>query len=252
MRFGGFTRQAALGAFFIPVTILLSSCIGDSATQGDTGGGASVVGGGPAKGIDVSDNVGTVDWDEVKAAGYSFAFVKASDGVSYPQQYFQQNWPRMKASGIVRGAYHFYESGDDPVEQAKYFASVIDRAGGLDRDDLPPVLDFERATSGSNVLKFLNQIEQLTGRTPIIYVDESFANQYLTSPKFASYPLWIAEYGTDSPKVPATWSKAGRSWTFWQDSQSATVAGVSGGAGSTDTNVFNGDAAALARFIREN
>ena len=202
-------------------------------------------------GIDVSDNVGSVNWAEVAAAGYPFAFVKATDGVSYSRVgYFYENWPKMKAAGIIRGAYHFYESGDDPVAQANYFASVLAKAGRLGRDDLPPVLDFERATSGANVLKFLEALKAKTGRTPIIYVNESFASSYLTDPVFAEYPLWLAEYGVSTPKVPTTWANAGKSWTFWQNSEGGTVPGVSG-AGQTDLDKFNGSLSDLKKFVRK-
>jgi len=209
-------------------------------------------GGGPqAKGIDVSDNVGTVDWTQVKADGYTFALVKATDGVSLPSavEYFNATWPKMKAAGTIRGAYHFYESADDPVAQANYFTSTLANAGGLQAGDLPPVLDFERATSGANVMKFLKQVEANTGRTPIIYVNESFASSYLTDPEFANYPLWLAEYKVTTPKVPATWQNAGKSWTFWQWNEAGAVAGVAGGSGQTDLDWFNGDASELASFI---
>ncbi len=217
----------------------------DRSSSGPLGGG------GPVLGIDVSDNVGEVDWGRVVAAGYAYAFVKATDGVHYSRVgYFLENWPKMKAAGILRGAYHFYESGDGPEAQADYFASVLERAGGLEKGDLPPVLDFERATSGANVLKFLQRLEDKTGRTPIIYVNESFANSYLSDPAFASYPLWIAEYGVTSPKVPRTWSAAGKTWTFWQNSESGTVPGVPG-SGETDLDQFNGSESDLKRFIRQ-
>ena len=159
----------------------------------------------------------------------------------------------MKAAGIIRGAYHFYESKDDPVTQANYFASVLQKAGGLEKTDLPPVLDFERATSGKNVLTFLRTLEAKTGRKPIIYVDESFANTYLTDPLFSSYPLWLAEYGvTTSPKIPKTWTLAGKSWSIWQYTESGTVQGIPGGVKDTDINVFNGSLSDLQKFIRKN
>ena len=173
----------------------------ESASQSSGSSGSRSRSSGPALGVDVSDNVGAVDWEKVATDGYAFAFVKATDGISYPRvDYFYDNWPKMKAAGIIRGAYHFYESGDDPVAQANYFASALQKAGGLGKNDLPPVLDFERATSGANVLKFLQTLKAKTGRNPIIYVNESFANSYLTDPVFAQYPLWLAEYGVTHSK----------------------------------------------------
>ncbi len=225
--------------------LLFSSCSNTAPQEGDS----ATAKGKYLRGIDVSDNVGKIDWAKVKADGYAFAFVKATDGIDYGGvDYFFVNWPKMKSAGIIRGVYHFYESADDPVAQADYLADSLQNAGGLESGDLPPVLDFERAASGKQVMAFLKRIEARTGCTPIIYVDERFANLYLTDPAFANYPLWIAEYKVAAPKVPNTWKNASKSWTLWQDSESGTVRGVAG-AGETDTNFFRGDAAALQKFI---
>ena len=95
------------------------------------------------RGIDVSDNNGRVDWNQVKKDGLVFSFIKATDGISYPEVwYFNENWPKMKAAGIVRGAFHYYEPSNDPIEQANYFADTLLKAGFED-GDMPPVLDIE-------------------------------------------------------------------------------------------------------------
>src|SRR5581483_6292680 len=59
-----------------------------------------------------------------------------------------------------------------------------------------------------------------------------FWNAHLNS-NFGSYPLWVANYGASSPKIPAGWT----TWNFWQHSQSGTIAGVTG---NVDLNNFNG------------
>ena len=111
---------------------------------------------------------------------------------------------------------------------------------------LPPVLDLE-ASGGLGVTDlrnwtatWLQTVEQLTGRTPMIYVSPAFWEHYLgNSTAFTHYPLWIAHYGVSTPRVPGGWP----TWTFWQRTSSGTVSGISG---NVDMNRFNGTTAQLA------
>jgi lysozyme len=193
------------------------------------------------QGIDVSDHQGTVDWNAVRQAGKLFAFIKATDGITYTDPDFAANWSGARAAGLLRGAYHFYETDDDPTAQAKNFLSAVQLQPG----DLPPVVDIERLDAGGTASQtvqdlqtWLDAVEQATGRVPIIYTDHGFWNSLGTS-AFGRYPLWIAEYGVDSPTLPAGWT----SWTLWQYSETGTVSGVTG---SVDLDVFNGTLADLA------
>jgi lysozyme len=60
------------------------------------------------QGIDVADQDGRVDWTAVKNSGKTFAFVKATEGVSIKDSAFAHHWQTMKTVGIIRGAYHFF------------------------------------------------------------------------------------------------------------------------------------------------
>lgn len=192
------------------------------------------------QGIDVSDHQGTVDWNAVRQAGQIFAFVKATDGITWTDPEFATNWSGAKAAGLLRGAYHFYETNDDPADQANNFLSAVQ----LEPGDLPPVVDIETTKSGQSAAQivkdlqtWLDLVEQATGRVPIIYTNPSYWDSLGTS-AFGRYPLWVAEYGVSSPKLPSGWT----SWTFWQFSESGTVAGISG---SVDLDVFSGSLAEL-------
>lgn len=196
-------------------------------------------------GIDVSHYQGTVDWAAVKAAGIAFAFAKASDGNTYRDTQFLANWQGMKAAGLPRGAYHFYESNDDPVTQANNFLSAV---GQLEATDLPPVIDIE-STKGdfggnslaTNLQICLDAIENGLACTPIIYTNCSFWNANLNA-EFGRYPLWIARYSTSPPTIPNGWTN----WTFWQYSESGSVPGV---AGAVDLDQFAGSMSDLHRLI---
>lgn len=107
-------------------------------------------------GIDVSHFQGNVNWPAVKAAGIAFAFAKASDGNTYTDPQFANNWRGMQAAGILRGAYHFYESKDDPQTQAQQFLKVL---GQLGSNDLPPVVDIESSTGSFGTQSLANNLQ---------------------------------------------------------------------------------------------
>lgn len=195
-------------------------------------------------GIDVSHFQGQIDWSAVAASGIAYAFAKATDGITYTDPDFQTNWQGMRAAGLARGAYHFYETGDDPVAQANHFVATV---GALGDGDLPPVVDIESNNGdyggqsiAANLQIWLNAVEQALGRTPMIYTNPSFWNNDVGA-DFGRYPLWIAQYGVAAPTVPTGWS----AWSFWQHSEQGSVAGV---AGEVDLDVYAG--ASLSQLIQ--
>ncbi|WP_445300896.1 GH25 family lysozyme [Microcoleus sp. BR0-C5] len=193
-----------------------------------------------SQGIDVSGWQGNVNWQSVKNDGYSFAFVKATEGTGFTDQQFAQNWQGTKNAGVVRGAYHYFHPDLDPVAQANHFINTI---GTLAPNDLPPVLDLEHADnlSATTVLskaqQWLDVVENATGRKPIVYTYPSFWKDNLgNTQQFSDYPLWIANYTSASgPIVPGGW----KNWTFWQYSDSGRVNGISG---NVDLNKFSSNA----------
>lgn len=174
-------------------------------------------------GIDLSGHSGTVDWQQVRAAGHSFAFVKATEGVDLADPAFATHWPAMKAAGITRGAYHFYVTEDDPEAQAAFFTSKVP----LEPGDLAPVVDLE--TLGHNTKPglvdrfkvYLTALEAHYGVPPIIYTSAKFWDAHMND-QFGAYPLWVAEYEVDTPNIPIGWT----TWHLWQWQGDAQVPGV--------------------------
>ncbi len=194
-------------------------------------------------GIDVSHYQGQVNWATVKAAGVAFAFAKATDGLTHPDAFFSANWSGIKNAGLVRGAYHFFRPAQDAAAQAQTFLQAV----ALQSGDLPPVLDVENADGVSNnvlqsgVQTWLETVRAQTGVTPIVYASPGFWNQHMNS-NFGSYPLWVAQYGVQTPKIPNGWTD----WKFWQYSQSGHVNGVNG---AVDLDYFQGTTDDLAAFV---
>lgn len=81
------------------------------------------------EGIDVSNWQGYIDYAKVKAAGIDVVYIKASQGTTIKDAYFETNYKNAKANGLKVGFYHYVTA--TTVEQAKkeatFFASVISR-----------------------------------------------------------------------------------------------------------------------------
>ncbi|MFP2903804.1 glycoside hydrolase family 25 protein [Pyxidicoccus sp. 3LFB2] len=198
-----------------------------------------------AQGIDVSRYQKEVDWARVKKAGIHFAFIKATEGRTYVDPLFARNWQAAGAHGLLRGAYHFFRALAHPLEQAKHFVQTVARGPG----DLPLVLDVESndglppASLQLTVRTCLEAIEDRAGVKPILYTYPGFWEQQMTD-DFGEWPLWIAHYGVQQPRIPRGW----KAWTFWQRSAKGRVDGVEG---DVDTNVFHGTPEQLTEFVRK-
>ncbi len=194
------------------------------------------------QGIDISSYQTNIDWDKVKEDQIAFVFIKSTGGETYVDPAFTQHWNDVKSANLMRGAYHFYYTKDDPTTQAKFFISKVLPLS--EKSDLPPVIDIE--TDGVNtkisvdqlqedIKTFLGIVEKEFGRKPILYTSHAFAQEYFDNTDFDQYYLWLAEYQSASPPIPNGWASMG--WTFWQNSQSATVSGING---NVDHDYFKG------------
>ena len=190
-------------------------------------------------GIDVSHFQGDIDWEKIKKAGISFVYDKATQGTGFTDPEYHKNKIGAENSGIAHGAYHFYISDADPKAQALHFISTIDHQPG----NLPPVLDLEQGGIKENldipkfqeaVFTWLKLVEDSLGQKPIIYTNHPFGDQYLNHTGFSDHPLWIAEYGVNTPKIPEPWKEKG--WLIWQRSDRGKVEGA---VGDVDHDLFN-------------
>jgi GH25 family lysozyme M1 (1,4-beta-N-acetylmuramidase) len=198
------------------------------------------------KGIDISKWQGTIDWPKVANAGYAFAFVRVSDGVSSIDAKFAANWAGAKTVGLVRGAYQFFRPSQSVTAQADLMISKL--GGQYTPGDLPPVIDVEDdgglapTTVAARARQWVDRVEAALGVKPIVYTGKYFWRDEVGSPaSFAPNALWIAQYTSLCPDIPGPWSK----WTFWQYTDSGTVPGI---AGPVDINRFNGSISQLKAF----
>lgn len=207
-------------------------------------------------GIDVSYWQSGIDWPKVRAAGQRFTFVKTTEGESYVDPTFEDNWKGAKQGGLLRGAYCFFHPNQDPKKQADRFLSVLKAIN--DPGELPLILDLE-VTDGvakdkiiAKAKAWLDEVEQAAGRKPMIYSGVSFLETSLSElgggpPAWArDYALWIGWYPNQytpgmSPLMPRGWFK----WTFWQYHAKGTVNGINT---AVNLDLFNGTIDQLYTF----
>ncbi|MCU4182376.1 glycoside hydrolase family 25 protein [Bosea sp. BH3] len=204
----------------------------------------------PIHGIDISRWQGEIDWTSVKAAGTRFVYMKATEGGDHVDPAFQRNWEGARRAGVPRGAYHFVYWCRPAHEQAVWFKQQIP----ADPDALPPVLDVEwnghsrtcarkidAQLAREKIQLMLTELEQLTGKKPVIYTDITFHREVLEG-QFNDYPYWIRS----TAALPET-RYANRPWAFWQFTTTGRVPGIRG---DVDRNAFFGNESQFVAWMR--
>jgi lysozyme len=197
-------------------------------------------------GIDVSYHQERIDWSAVRRAGVRFAFVRVSDGATFPDPRFVENFRGAAAVGVLRGAYQFFRPEESAVAQADLMIAALRR----DRGELPPVIDVEDAggRTPAQVARavgvWIARVRARVGVEPIVYTGPDFWRTRVgRGADVAAQPLWIAHYTAGCPTVPAPW----RAWTFWQFTDAGRVPGIDG---LVDLDVFAGTVEELEAFAR--
>ncbi|MSP61561.1 MAG: hypothetical protein EXR72_14725 [Myxococcales bacterium] len=202
------------------------------------------------RGIDVSHWDGTIDWALVKGDNVEFAFMKATEGNTFVDSQYATNWGKSAGAGVIRSAYHFFRPAIDPIAQANHFIQV---AGVPLPGDLPPTMDLEVTDNLSDAevhtraLQFLQRVEELTGRIPILYTSARFLGTIRNmSAGLDRYVLWVVDWhiGRMCPDVP---SPPWMDWVFWQYSNLGKIAGIAPNT-DVDLNHFNGSLDDLRKF----
>jgi len=225
-------------------------------------------------GIDVSSYQGSADspptnivWTNVRSAGITFAWAKATEGTFYIDADFAYNEAQAKSAGVLIGAYHFAHPDDDTnITGAKsadtevaYFWNTAKNYLSGGGAYLMPMLDYETAptnlTQAQSAAWANEWCQQLVnyGKTngvvlkPVIYTYTSFATSWLTSAN-TQWPLWMAQYPsspnpqTGAPSSTSPWS----TWAFWQYSSTELVSGIEG---EVDEDVFDGTSSGLTTYV---
>ena len=178
-------------------------------------------------GVDVSDNMGVVDWGAAKADGVQFAFLRAgfrgtAQGELNADDLFQRNVANATAAGIPCGAYFYSQARteDEAREEAAFMLQQIDGK----QLDLPIVYDLEVSDSkaGSRVADLSSaqvsanarafcQVISDAGYQPMVYGNVEDLS-HIDMVAAGQPPIWFADYnGTPSTNQQlAVWQYASK------------------------------------------
>jgi|GEM_PF-875317 len=189
-----------------------------------------------SQGLDVSSAQGSVDWQAAFNLGARFAYVKATEGTTYTNPSFAQQYNGSYNIGMIRGAYHFaHPDSSSGLAQADYFLA---HGGGWSGDGhtLPPALSLQNNPNGAQcyglsssamvswIKAFSDELHLKTGKYPMISTPFSWWNTCTgNSGAFAATnPFWLDSYTSSPPtSIPAGTA----TWTMWQSATSGTFPG---------------------------
>jgi|CXWL01.1.fsa_nt_gi lysozyme len=202
----------------------------------------------PVRGVDVSHHQGTIDWPRLAGAGVRFAYIKASEGASFRDVAFDENWAGAQRAGLAVGAYHYFTFCAPGVAQAANFAGALSTASGPRR--LPPAVDLEYggncgarpsvAAFAAELAAFLADVESAAGGPLVLYVTEDLYRDYLEG-RFVDHPLWVRSVFT-RPRF-----LGGRAWSFWQYGNRGRLPGVRP---FVDLDAYNGTERGFEDLLR--
>ncbi len=197
----------------------------------------------PIVGIDVSSHNGDIDFDKVKADGYSFVFIKATEGEDHHDSKFAVNYDKARASGLKVGAYHFFRKKTDGLNQAKNFLEMV----GWRKLDLPLVVDVEDWSNDEQIKDERTQkhldamLDNLRsrGHKVMIYTNGDGYKKYIKNGQI-NINLWLCTFKQPDklrhiPHQMQQYSHWGRVKGIW---------------GDVDLNVFNGSAQQWEEWLK--
>ena len=176
-------------------------------------------------GLDVSAHQKEIDWEEVAADGYSFAYIKATEGAGYTDAMFQQNWDGARAAGLTPGAYHYFTLCSSGADQATDFLAAAPPddaahpAGHRSRVRRGLRGASRRVDAQAEIDDFTAAVEKAWGRRLLIYSSKEWRDHYglpVTEPR----PDWPSR-ASDRPQQ--------EDWAVWQLRFDGTVSGIEGG-----------------------
>ena len=212
-------------------------------------------------GIDVNGVGGSnpvTNWADVKAAGISFAGVEAWEGETVSNPVFAAQVSGALAAGVkvmpyvfanpeglstdtspFTGADQFDDAWNNAIQGAGY---AYTQTGG---QWLPVVLDLEQDPVTSNnhpecytqtvagmvawIQSFVAEAEAKTSVPPIIYTNQKWWKDCTgNSTLFINDPLWFPDYSSTPPTQSVLPAGSWSGYSFWQNSGSGTVNGVTG------------------------
>lgn len=191
-------------------------------------------------GIDVSKYQGSIEWEQVKEAGFTFVMIRVGyrgygqAGTMRPDEMAQSHYKGAKEAGLEIGAYFFSQAtNEEEAREEALYALELTKDWEL---DFPIVFDWEYISETARTaevdadtltacaMAFCQEISD-AGRKTMIYVSPWFGNLHLD--QLAEYPQWIALYKDQMDYK--------YHFDMWQYTCTGSVPGVQG---DVDINIF--------------
>ena len=176
-----------------------------------------------ARGIDVSEHQGEIDFNAVKNDGVDFVIIRAGYGIGHIDKNFYTNYTNAKAAGLDVGAYWYsYATDDDFCRQEAQ--SFIDTVKGC-QFEFPLYFDIEEQKQiaqgqefcSSLIQTFCDYLEKngyFSGFYSYLGMINSVVNDYIKS----RYTCWVAQWSSNC-------SYTGN-YGLWQYSATGNIDGI--------------------------
>ena len=155
-------------------------------------------------GVDVSEYQDRIDMRKLSEENVSFVYIKATEGSSYQDARFQENWKNAHDCGLPAGAYHFFSFDSSGQTQAQNYIDTVGK---------------------------LNILEKEYGVKPMIYTLKNIYSVYLDG-EVNDYPLWVRN--VFYPAAFDGWDN----YVMWQYLDTAQSDSYSGGEKYIDMDVL--------------
>lgn len=227
-----------------PILVLLIAVLFFCWKSGYFSFGANLPKGYQVQGTLVSSEQGYVDWQDLASSNKSlaFAYMKATEGSSYEDDRFENNWTNSKATSLRTGAYHYFSFDSSGETQANNFINNVPVESGR----LGPTIMIEfyngkekNPPNEELVVAELTQLkgmlEEHYGQKVTFYVSEKIYQLYIEK-HFPDNPIWL--YGqTSEPTIK---------WTYWEYEREEQLKGIA--KKTFPVSVFKGDSTEFSTF----
>jgi GH25 family lysozyme M1 (1,4-beta-N-acetylmuramidase) len=212
---------------------------------------------GKVQGMDVSAWQPDADFAAARAQGARFAYIKATEGVTYTSSTYRDQYFDAAQAGMVRGGYVYAQPSQ---ASGRATADFFFAAGGGWSDDnttLPPLLDIEYGSAAQGtcyglswaqmrswIHDFSDRVYARIHRYPAIYTTTDWWKQCTNnSTQFSQNALFVALYPVRGFTTPGTLGRSWTTWKFWQWRAAGTFPG--------DQDVFRATMSDLRYYARK-
>lgn len=182
-----------------------------------------------AHGIDVSKYQGDIDFEKVKADGYSFVIIRVGTSQGGKDVNFETNYKKASAAGLDIGCYYYTYAYT--AEEAKQEALEVRKYIKGKKFNYPVFFDFEH--NGLQSYKRIDENDAMIntfckyikrgGFYPGVYTSSSIYNNYIDSVTLGNtWDFWIASYRDETHNYDGYQ----KSFSMWQYSSNGVVAGI--------------------------